>query len=603
MTDITLSPITSGYNVSRINANFEVVKEAINEHILHSDGGNNVMGQDIDMNSNRVFNLPAPIQGHEALRLQDLVAVDSGNAIELQVDLADTTDPLKGVTKVGRATVTTDSVFSLLDVEPREDQAVIVKGYLPGSTIGGGEFRWNPVRVKSQHDGGTAISPTVPWDGTTGAALTAFLAGTGETNPGGAGCWERLGEALDIVHFGATPTASVDNFSPITKAITVAFAKKTQLNAAAGTFEYGTVLDLSYPTLVFRGAGMRNTVLKFTGTGSAANALGDRPNNGAFSFDFDMSDMTIEGNANATSLLQLRINHARLRDLNFREASSTTGVALRIQGVVAGHFQNITCSTNTQLMVNRPLRGLTIDEDPTDARRATDNTFINVTIEGMMEDGIQLIKSDFSTFIGGTSENNTGIGVSITAGSKDNTCIGMCFENAGFADVFDDGECNKFLNCYGTTAMNVGPNAQFHTTDGGFWNSVFEDAGAEYSTFQNIRYNFLFPAVGTFVLNSTSWSARNIYSVQGVQYVTPKKPVTTPVVGASPWTYTNVGSTPVTLTIGGGADVVVDLTRNGTAMPAGAGGGAFYIPQGDSATVAFTSTPTAKVIAEGANFS
>lgn len=602
MTDITLSPITSGYNVSRINANFDVVKEAINEHILHSDGGNNVMGQDIDMNSNRVYNLPAPIQGHEALRLQDLIAVDSGNAIELQVDLADTTDPLKGVTKVGRATVTTDSIFSLLDVEPREDQAVIVKGYLPGSTIGGGEFRWNPVRVKTQHDGGTAISPTVPWDGTTGAALTAFLAGTGETNPGGAGCWERLGEALDIVHFGATPTVGVDNFGAITKAVSVAFAKKAMLTAAAGTFEYSTTLDFSYPTLVFRGNGFRNTVLKYNGNDVAIKAHGDRPNNGAFSLDFSLSDFTIEGNANALILLSVRINHVKIRDVNVREASSTLGIGFKIEGVVAGSFINLTCSSGSQLMVNRPLRGLVIDHDPTDSRRATDNTFINTTIEGMMEDGIQLLKSDFATFIGGTSENHDGIGVAITAGSKDNTFIGMCFENRGFADIFDDGECNKFLNCYGTTAMNVGPNAQFHTTDGGFWNSVFEDAGAEYSTFQNIRYNFLFPAVGTFTLNSGTWSARNIYSVQGVQYVFLKKPVVSPAIGATPWTFTNTTGVALHFYVSGGTVSAIDLTRSGSVIPVPTQG-EFYLPPGDAITIAYTVAPNVRYARNGSELS
>lgn len=57
MTDIVLSPITSGYNVSRINANFEVVKEAINNDVLHVSGGNNTMLQDLDMNGFDLLNI------------------------------------------------------------------------------------------------------------------------------------------------------------------------------------------------------------------------------------------------------------------------------------------------------------------------------------------------------------------------------------------------------------------------------------------------------------------------------------------------------------------------------------------------------------------
>lgn len=57
MTDIVLNPITSGYNVSRINGNFERIEEAINEEMLHTVGGNNTMLQALDMNGNAILNL------------------------------------------------------------------------------------------------------------------------------------------------------------------------------------------------------------------------------------------------------------------------------------------------------------------------------------------------------------------------------------------------------------------------------------------------------------------------------------------------------------------------------------------------------------------
>lgn len=57
MTDITLTPITSGYNLSKINANFDVIEEVINEDVLHVRGGNNTMHQDLDMNSNALLNV------------------------------------------------------------------------------------------------------------------------------------------------------------------------------------------------------------------------------------------------------------------------------------------------------------------------------------------------------------------------------------------------------------------------------------------------------------------------------------------------------------------------------------------------------------------
>lgn len=57
MTDIVLTPITSGYNLSKINANFDKVENVINDEVVHSTGGNNTMHQDLDMNGFALLNL------------------------------------------------------------------------------------------------------------------------------------------------------------------------------------------------------------------------------------------------------------------------------------------------------------------------------------------------------------------------------------------------------------------------------------------------------------------------------------------------------------------------------------------------------------------
>lgn len=57
MTDITLTPITSGYNLSKINANFDKIEDVINSDVLHVRGGNNTMLQDLDMNGFDLLNI------------------------------------------------------------------------------------------------------------------------------------------------------------------------------------------------------------------------------------------------------------------------------------------------------------------------------------------------------------------------------------------------------------------------------------------------------------------------------------------------------------------------------------------------------------------
>lgn len=121
----------------------------------------------------------------------------------LRQDLAQTTDLTKGGTTIGRATVTVRSIVDLLAHPQRTDLRVIPASYHPAGGDGGGPFLWNPTLARSSHNGGTVISPTVPWNGTP-AAHAAFLLGTGETAPAALGCWVRPPEdSYSLPKFGA----------------------------------------------------------------------------------------------------------------------------------------------------------------------------------------------------------------------------------------------------------------------------------------------------------------------------------------------------------------------------------------------------------------
>lgn len=67
MTDISLLPITSGYNVSKINGNFVEIEAAINNDVLHLQGGNNTMLQDLDMNGNSLLNVSVDVNNPDSL--------------------------------------------------------------------------------------------------------------------------------------------------------------------------------------------------------------------------------------------------------------------------------------------------------------------------------------------------------------------------------------------------------------------------------------------------------------------------------------------------------------------------------------------------------
>lgn len=75
MTDIVLTPITSGYNLSKINDNFDKIEDVINNDVLHVRGGNNTMYQDLDMNSFALLNAKTDPDNPDSL-----LTVEEGDA-------------------------------------------------------------------------------------------------------------------------------------------------------------------------------------------------------------------------------------------------------------------------------------------------------------------------------------------------------------------------------------------------------------------------------------------------------------------------------------------------------------------------------------------
>lgn len=76
MTKIVLQETNSGYNLSKINANFDAIEEFINDKAMSRDNPTadaNQMVQQLDMNGQRIVNLPKPISPNEPARVQDIL--------------------------------------------------------------------------------------------------------------------------------------------------------------------------------------------------------------------------------------------------------------------------------------------------------------------------------------------------------------------------------------------------------------------------------------------------------------------------------------------------------------------------------------------------
>lgn len=78
MANIELEPVRSGYNLSKINGNFDKIAEAVNNALLHRTGGDNTMLQDLDMNGKRILNAPVPTAPTDLVRAQDVENIAQG---------------------------------------------------------------------------------------------------------------------------------------------------------------------------------------------------------------------------------------------------------------------------------------------------------------------------------------------------------------------------------------------------------------------------------------------------------------------------------------------------------------------------------------------
>lgn len=70
---INLKSVLSGFfSTVALNSNFQAIKNAFDNTISRDGTGPNNMEADLDMDSNRILNLPEPVDDNEPLRLADI---------------------------------------------------------------------------------------------------------------------------------------------------------------------------------------------------------------------------------------------------------------------------------------------------------------------------------------------------------------------------------------------------------------------------------------------------------------------------------------------------------------------------------------------------
>lgn len=468
-----------------------------------------------------------------------------------------------------------------------------------GRPSGGGEFIYRTDVPKNKHNGGTVISPTVPY-----TTISAYLLGSGETDPTGSGCWVRdFDGPINALWFGAVGDGTTDNSAQLAafRNAVVAQTDKRRGYIPAGIYAYAIGPNYAVKGVHIFGDGKNNTILKST-TGEKAFRIDGSEYGQDAVYDVVVENIGIEGHAGTQHLFYVEnASHLTTRNINLREASPTTGRVMSLLWTVASVFENITYSINEQPVTNRPYYGIVVSNSPSRGLKSTANLFINTIIEGVGGAGIRLINTDLNTFIGGTSEANGTYGITTAGESRQNKFVGMGFEGNGTADLLDGGQDTVLENCYTGKSIVLLSSSRRARIVGGLHERIETQSGCSAANIENLTINYFDTGSGGIHDLGTATSFRNIFDLDANAYVYPTKLRQPIQVTASPFTYTNTTGEYQNVLTTGGTVTAIQFSRGGSQTVTGMTAGFVMLAPGDSLIVSYAVAPTMSRVPMGNN--
>lgn len=379
------------------------------------------------------------------------------------------------------------------------------------------------------------------------------------------------------------------------------------LKLPRGTILSGSVGNWAAKNVTIAGAGMSSTILKFTHAGIAFDAdafpiPAGQPGSASQPFidQFNVRDITIEGNATTTSIVRMQgISRFHWSRVNVREAGGANPKGFHLEGAVTGMFESCYCSKNYNTMTNYPRWGLYTDAGSRNGQsigQTSEITFINCEFNGLPI-GVELYKADQTTMINTPAQNCTNTGMFVRGDCRYNTFIGGAYENtsASAFDVQNQGQESTFIGCYSVKEFREqGKRTKIS-------NCRFErlqiDSSAQHPTVEGITFNGWSTGNGGFSNASATLRWRSLWDMDanggagGWHY---------PVVGrvgitvtASPFTWTNLTGLPVKVIMQTGTVSQVRGVRGGAdywlankTVP-----GEFHVAPGDGIEVTYSAAP------------
>jgi hypothetical protein len=247
----------------------------------------------------------------------------------------------------------------------------------------------------------------------------------------------RQSTAVSVKMYGALGNGSTDDSIAIQAALTAQAHVRSGLYFPCGTYITSAQLTLTVPGgnnapsgRIF-GESPGCVTIKYTGSSSITAVLtvttGVR---GYYFMDFDIENLTIEGNSLVTHDLYLvRPSHIHMRKVRLWGANTTSGDCLNVFSGVAGTYDTPSCDAFTdQANAATPFNGVVLDGGSFNDQTTT-STIIAPIIEGSFGGTALYLKNAAQITI---TSGQIALGVqclNIASGSWQNTIVNTLFEN------------------------------------------------------------------------------------------------------------------------------------------------------------------------------
>jgi hypothetical protein len=376
-------------------------------------------------------------------------------------------------------------------------------------------------------------------------------------------------------------------------------------------FPAGTYLYTNSPNWAMNGLKMTTSgevIFKYTGNGKAF--VLDASSDGVRRFyeRISIKDIIIEGSANTLhGFYRRNIVRSHFENIEVREINPTSGKAFSLWFGVSNLHINLKHSINLHNTVNMAYDGLFLTNSDVGGDKPTNETFINLTIEGASI-GIRIFVGDNINFMGGTSEACSIYGIVTGVDTRICKFIGMALEANGTADISDAGKLNNFDNCYTQKDVLLSANSVNPVVKGGFHQKITIDAASKNPVIENI-YISQYATGGTIVVNGNKTAKiTNVINMQdsslvyGLYPMSPTKARTGITVGASPFQYENTSQFPQLVNISGGTISQILWGNGGDvfelfgATTKGQNNGQFLLMPGDFLKVSYSAAPAMNYI-------